>query len=709
MNSVNYQQPTRTGLISFFIKTSGGQFVIPVYQRNYIWKAEKEVKRFLLDLNDVIKNKSKNHFLGIIIYLTTYVDAYGTSEFSVIDGQQRLTTTFLTLYAIRDILEDNKLFEESKKLEANILTNAGSNEKYRLKLKPLVSDDDVYQKIINREIKDINNKNSLILLSYYFIKEHIKGMLDTYKIEEIISSLNQFEIVGIPISKDEDAQKIFESINSTGSKLTASDLIRNYVLMDLDNDTQEKIYFDYWFKIENYLNSDSKKLENFFRFYLANKTFKLSNTSVVYENFKNWIDNSKKIENLEYYMKEILNYSKYYNFVYLKDFDEAKEKSKYSFIIEYRKNLSEMPAPLLLEAVKLNNEFKVDGSKKLTDEDLKKIFDITNTYLVRRSICALDTSDITRMFPTILKEVLRESENNFSLFVDNYKKALINKNRGKSSFMPDNDYLKNYIKNSNLYNLRLPLRIVLERIENHMNSAPVDQSKLSVEHLMPQTPTGEWLLMTGCENNEEYEKYLNKLGNLTLASKSDNSKMQNRPFEYKRNVLQTTSHLKINQEVLSKEKWNKFEIDSRTEKLIEKIIELYPYYTVPENLINKLEIFLDFDDTHADAILYTDDGSVELLSGSTFPKSKLVNSFDENEEYYEELINEGLIKENNNSHVITKNVTFYPKNKSGTALSSTASFVLRTGSRNGWHYWKDKDKKSLSENIELKNKLSSLE
>jgi uncharacterized protein with ParB-like and HNH nuclease domain len=703
--------PIRTELISFFKKTSGDQFVIPVYQRNYIWKPEKEVKKYLLDLKGLLDKKNKQHFLGIIIYLTKLIDGFATTEFSVIDGQQRLTTTFLILYAIRDILEERGQLEDSKKLENNILTNVGSSEKYRLKLKPLVSDDNVYKKIVNREFIDIDKKEeqSNVYQCYLYIKSFINNELSNYTINEILAGLNQFYIVGVPISENDDAQKIFESINSTGAKLTASDLIRNFILMDLQSDIQEKYYFHYWKKIENNINSDSKKLENFFRFYLAIKTYKLSNTSVVYDNFKIWLDSDKKQNMLELYFEDILNYSKYFNLVYLKDLNQDIDSKKYNFILEYRKNLSEMPAPLLLESLRLHLDEKQSDKNRISFEDLKKIFEITNIYLIRRSICGLDTSDITRMFPTVLKEVMVASENDITQFVNNYKKILINKNRGKSAFMPDNDYLRNYLRTSNLYNLRLPLRIVFEKIENNLNSAPVDQSRLSVEHLMPQTPTQEWLDDTGCSSVEEYERYLNKLGNLTLASKSDNSKMQNRPFEYKQAILLTTNHLKLNEEIIKKEKWNKEAIDERTEKLIDKIIELYPYVSAPENLIIKTEIFLEFDKTNSEAILYEDDGSVEILAGSVFPRNKLEGSFDENEEYYQELLIEGIIKDDNDKHVLTKNITFYPKNKNGTALSLAASFVLRAGNRNGWHYWKDKSKKSLNENKSLKNKLSILE
>ena len=80
------QAPVKTGLLKFLRESVGGQFVIPVYQRNYTWTANKEVKQYFEDLKSVLEDKYDKHFLGILIYLDTPID-YSTREFSVIDGQ----------------------------------------------------------------------------------------------------------------------------------------------------------------------------------------------------------------------------------------------------------------------------------------------------------------------------------------------------------------------------------------------------------------------------------------------------------------------------------------------------------------------------------------------------------------------------------------------------------------------------------------------
>lgn len=706
--SIEIPRPDRSNLITFLKKTIGGQFVIPVYQRNYTWTASKEVRQYLSDLEAVLAGDFDNHFLGIVIYLINVLDSYGTSEFSVIDGQQRLTTTFLILYAIRDILKDSKKEQEVLLLETRILTNQSSEENHRYKLKPLVADDEVYQLIVSGKLDDVEDKESNVYKNFIYIKEKLLSWISSgFTIEDILTGLDKLYIVNVPISENDNAQKIFESINSTGAKLTAADLIRNYILMDLPSDTQDKLYTDYWKKLEANITSDAKKLEAFFRFFLAAKTYSLSNKSAVYREFKVWFNDQKDKENLtiEDIFKEIVQYAKYFNEIYTKAIDDTTDSLK-SSLDEFRKNISDMPAPFLMGMYNLYENIDEHGNRYVSKETFSEIIDLLNVYLIRRSLSGLDTSDITRLFPKLLKDTLNDCGNDFSNIVEYVKRNLINRNRGKSSMMPDDQFLKSYLKNANAYNIKLTIRIVFEKIENKDNSAPVDQKKLSIEHLLPQTPTEYWLKETKLFVSDEYDKYLNKLGNLTLASKKDNSKMQNNVFEFKKQILKTTSHLTINSDVLDKEGWSKDEIDIRTASLIDKIIELYPYSSASDEVIVKHDIYLESNGYVAIGYLYEEDGSVEILEGSTLSKTADSSAYQGLEELYSELVEDGIIVETENESIFKKSFLMPSTRMNDTSLSSTASLLCRSGSRNGWEWWKDSEGKTLNENKELKNKLT---
>lgn len=693
--SNNYQAPIRTGLLDFFRNSNGCQFVIPVYQRNYTWTAGKEVKQYLDDMMSVLNGEYDNHFLGIMIYLDTPID-FSAREFSVIDGQQRLTTTFLTLYAIKELFNQQGEAEQSDKLEGLYLTNVHSTNKMKYKLKPLVSDDEVYQCIVDNKLDKIEDTNSNVYKNYTYILEYLKKVLDSGKtLNDILMALNELYVVCVPITESDNAQKIFESINATGVKLTASDLIRNFILMDLPSDTQEEYYENYWKVIEDYISNDSKKLELFFRMFLATKTLSLPNKNVVYRLFVNWFKESGRTT--KEVLEEIVVYADAYYTIYRKDLSKV-DSGYRNALKEYRRILSDMPAPVLMEF------YLLCKNGEISEQTYSEIITIINTYLIRRSLCNFDTSGITRLFPTFLKDVLTDCDGDYSDIVEIVKKDLIVKNVGNAMNMPDDVQMKEFMQNANMYNLRSTLRIVFDRIEHENNPAPVDLSALSVEHLMPQTPTKEWLNMLGVDI-DTYQKNLHRLGNLTLAAKADNSAMGNKGWAYKNEVLKSTSHLKMNEELLKIEQWNIDKIEERTSELIDRISKLYPYPEVSVEIIPRKEIFIKVNGVTAKGFFSLDDGSVEIDVGSQLAFHERAEHFADIENLRQELIEEGVVAEVDNVLQFVKPYTIYTKFSNSTALSMAASLILH-GSRNGWAYWESVEGVALNEVPGLRERFS---
>ena len=250
-------QVTKQGLLDLLKSANGDQFVVPVYQRNYTWRANYEVKQFLIDLDAVIRGEYPRHFLGVIVFLSKTI-MLGCNEMSIIDGQQRITTIFLTLYAAKALYQEEYNTTNADILDSNYLINA-TGPKYRLK--PLVSDDEVYKCIVEEKFDEIDNKSSKVYLNYLFIKDHLRNLeKQGYSLDDVVMALDKLYLVCIPISENDNAQKIFESINATGAKLTSADLIRNFLLMNLPSDTQDEYYSKYWKKLENNISTDSKEL-----------------------------------------------------------------------------------------------------------------------------------------------------------------------------------------------------------------------------------------------------------------------------------------------------------------------------------------------------------------------------------------------------------------------------------------------------------------
>lgn len=679
--------PIKVGLLELLYGSQGTQFVIPAYQRNYTWVANKEVKQLLDDIKVVLSGERNKHFIGIMIYLEMSLSPF-QRERSVIDGQQRLTTIFLTLYAIKELMLERGMNTEAEKLENMYLVNP-FNETNKFKLKPLVSDDAVYQQIVSRDFDSIQEKKANVYLNFFYIKNTLQELLDIYTINNILEAMNKLYIVCVPIGKDDYPQKIFESINATGAKLTASDLIRNFILMPIQSELQDKYYDKYWKRLEQLIDSDSKKLEAFFRFFIMAKRMSLINKSAVYRAFTEWYEDNTANYGKEGVFKEIVNYASYYNAIYkapVASLDSVLQKA----VEEFRFILSDMPAPLLIELYAIHNKVDANGYPCISAKQLAEIITILNSYLMRRSLCGMDTSDITRYFPTLLKETLADCNGDYTDIVEVFKKNLVNRNKGNSQEMPDNNRLRDRIQNANMYNLRTWLSIFFRKLELENNPAPVDFSKLSIEHLIPQTGTQDWYNALNTDK-ETYDENIHRLGNLTLAARSDNSKMSNKVWEYKNKVLASTNHLKINHEILQKEHWTLTEIEDRTKQLIAEIARLYPYYEAKDSFVTKVPICIDYQNAYAQGYYYPDNGSVEVLEGSMlYMDLPSPESYPEVEALRSELMDNGILREDNQQLVFATNHSFYPKRVNATALSTTAAIILH-GSRNGWEYWMNED------------------
>lgn len=680
-------------LLDDFIKKSlGNQYVIPVYQRNYTWNKNKHVKQILSDVRALLKGEKDSHFLGTIVYAVKV--GHEINEREIVDGQQRLTTVFLMLYALKNIALEIDKTDEAGRITEEYLENKYVDDKYKLRLKPLVSDDNVYQKIA--EGLDIEAEESVleskVYINYCYIKEEFEKWIleEGVDIATIRKAIDKLKIVYIKIDEGDDAQSIFESINSTGETLTSADLIRNYILMKKGNDEQEKCYKDYWLVLENYMSEDSKKIAEFFRFFLAVKTYSLCNQNAIYDTFKQFWKDSGTAEDIM--LNEIVKFAKYYHVLYLSEHAEISFAKQ--AIADLRKIKSNMPAPFLMKMLELKE------NDVITEKQLEDIISIINIYMIRRHMMKLDTSDISRYFPQLLRSVMNICEQyGYDKIVDILKKCLVNDNRQKSAYMPDDKQIRAYLWNANAYAL-VHTRMILDRVEHLNNTAPVDLSKLSIEHVMPQTPNEYWIKYTDGDK-QEYDKQVNRIGNLTLVSKIDNSTMGNSNFEKKKKVLEDTLHINMNKEIYEKQEWSVEEIDRRTNELIDAFISIYPYCSSVGDYIDKkkdVEINITREDVYAYGIL-KNGSEVEVLAGSGIR----YNTMPIQEKYRilrKRLIDEGVIINEEEKWVFDENYIF-------STLSAGANIILG-GKYNGWTVWRDESGKLIKNHFNAENQ-STLE
>lgn len=255
---------------------------IPVYQRNYDW-TETNVRRLLDDIKTVVQDH-KSHFIGAIVYMESQNSDLGMPEYLIIDGQQRLTTITLLLQALKDLC--GKDDQQAADMIESFLTNKYSPDEYKIKLKPIKSDNVQYEALLNNKPDKID-QDGHVYKNYMVAKKTFKSWIESgIKPIEILTALRQLQVVGISLKKGEDdPQIIFESINSTGVALTNSDLIRNFLLMS-DHD-QDRLFEEYWLPIEDMLrrNNDNYQLDLFFRQYVIMKSHGTVAERKVYSTF----------------------------------------------------------------------------------------------------------------------------------------------------------------------------------------------------------------------------------------------------------------------------------------------------------------------------------------------------------------------------------------------------------------------------------------
>ena len=693
----NVPKPERKPLLTFLNEVrENKQFVIPVYQRNYIWQSNKQVKKFLDDYELVLKNATDAHFIGILMFLIIQ-KSITLTEYSIVDGQQRTITIFLFLQALKEIAKENGNIEFANNIETKYLTNPNISDAIeKLKLKPLVSDDEVYRKIVLDQHSAITReeKKSNVYINYEYIKRRLKDLYGNYPIEDMLEALDKFYFVIIPLGAGDNAQEIFETINSAGAELSKSDLIRNYILMNIDSNEQERLFNAYWQPVENLFERNGK-MESFFRMFLANQTKALDNMEDIYNVFQKWFINEREESgrSVEDILKIIKKYATYYYNIFISSANDFESPIKEA-LEEFKKSTIEPTAPLLMEVNNLFETKNPSGDRLVSAESFAKIIDLLNTYNIRRNLCNLRTGVLTRIIPPMLGDILEDCAGNYNNIYNSCVKFLVDNNRGKASMMPDDAYLKSNLSSINAYALKSYLKVAFEKIESYIevngvlkkNPAVLDFSNLSIEHLMPQTITPEWYDVLKIPK-EDYEYQLNRIGNLTLATHSDNSRMSNNPFEYKKSILNTSGHINMNKEILSKEGWSINDIDDRTKELIEKICKVYPYVSYTDEELKKYDIYYNKNNDNIKAYIYEDE-SVEIQNDSYFVKNNYSDGT------IQELINDGVITSHDDGYKFIEVYTFEDLMK--------VSNILLEDCENEWEEWIDSDGLPLNYSLRAK-------
>lgn len=549
------------------------QFIVPIFQRNYSWQ-KSQYEQLWFDILRASKFKEKqNHFIGSIVYIDMGTPAGRPQQLLLIDGQQRLTTISILLCAIKDYVQkfnlETKLINLAK-IKNQFLYNSDEIDEDRYKLLLNVQDKETYIKLIDNTIFTVNKPATNIIKCYEFFYERIEDFIKQYgQIDEIYAGIFKLSLVSISLDKDIDnPQMIFESMNSTGKDLSQTDLLRNYLLMDLTPEKQTRLYKTYWKSMEELFGediykNDVNKFDYFIRDFLTLKsdTGHICKINNVYENFKRYyLDN-----NCEKFavLKDLFTYAKYYACIDLLQENDDELKLYWQ---EFKKLDSHVVYPFLL---KLYDDY---SRQILIKEDFKKILQVVISYLWRRAICEIPTNSLSKTFATLYQAVDKDD------YVNSIIKAFVFKSSYKR-FSSDYE-VREKLQTKDIYHFRLR-KYLLEALENYYHKEPIDlnTANYTIEHIMPQNIEHNlsWQQMLGENWQEVHSLYLHTLGNLTITGY--NAEMSNKSFGEKVNGESgfKHSHLKLNESIVQCDVWNKKAIQRRTNILTDIILKIWKY------------------------------------------------------------------------------------------------------------------------------------
>ena len=553
------------------------EFVIPVYQRNYSWEIE-QCEKLLDDIRKLYEDERKGHFLGSIV-AKSEMDVKRNIKYTIIDGQQRLTSIFLMIKAfLRVYGEKLEILDKFVKRDLEETLADPRNKDNKLRLYPVKNDSFVFEKIMFDKNIEMDKESRMVINFQYFVKY----FQDFSKLDiiEYYAALQKLDIVFMSLEEYDDAQIIFESINSTGLNLTQTDLIRNFLLMAENSETQKKLFENYWDKFEKILGIE--ELNEFFKYFTTYKSTVFTKEENIYNSYKEYFYDCEYITKEEAF-KELEEYIEIYLRI-IKPYSETrifyeKEINFYLYEILEMKNNTVRPALFYVFDYALKNE--------LTIIEVKKVVKLLDSFLLRRNVMGAASNSLQKIFLSITNQIknLLKKVKDIS-FYDAICYQLVHLNNAESNNMPSYDDLIARGSTYNLYSSRRHVaRLVLLGIENQNNKHKINMENLSIEHIIPQSLTSEWINVLG-QNSKNHKQFVHRLGNLTLTAY--NSELSNNPIQRKIEIINETRHLRMNTELQDIEKFTYDELNQRTLSIIEKIIEIWSYEPLSKE---KIELF----------------------------------------------------------------------------------------------------------------------
>ncbi|MBV9025715.1 MAG: DUF262 domain-containing protein [Streptomycetaceae bacterium] len=558
-------------LFADLVQGRAQQFQVPLYQRTYSWK-EKQLAQLWSDILEQAEllgsgEKASTHFLGSVVLAPSPQNEAIFPRWLVVDGQQRLTTLCLALAAIRDHVADVQP-DEAERIDEEYLINKRKSGNDHYRLLPTQADRRQFAAHIRGAHAERAAGDSVATAYRFFRRKLIEAgdpadPQDVFRIEQAITS--RLTLVAVTAERGDNVHRIFESLNNTGLKLSQADLLRNYLFMRLPT-RGEHVYETYWLPLQDSLSND--ELEQLMWLQLVLDGDDRVRRQDLYAAQQQRFERAEASEaKIEAYIKEL--HRRCAHFRRLIHPEEEPDASVRAHLHRLDAWQAAVTYPALMLLLDRQERGELDAS------DTARAMSYIESFLVRRMICRVPTNNLNRIFQSVPAQLPLDVP-----VADGLQQLLSADNR----FWPDDDELREKIRAAPFYHYGRwhQRKLVLQRLEeSYDHPEPVDfaVAQLTIEHVMPQSPSDEWMRTLGKdaadgENAEDLHSRLqHTLGNLTLTAV--NSELSNRPFERKQDLLKG-SHLEMNRRIAATEYWGAQEILARAYELADRAARLWP-------------------------------------------------------------------------------------------------------------------------------------
>lgn len=588
------------------------RYVIPTFQRPYVWNQEEQWEPLWNDVRNVAEEYLENlvrvgtdrpadaerqtgsHFLGAVVVQQRSTSAREIETREVIDGQQRLTTLQLLLDATQEVFEQEGLVPESRLLKKLVLNDAdlvGNDRDIAFKVWPTLVDQEPFRRAMTNELVVDGFESIPIVQAHEFFKLQVRQWLSEHpelaaeRANGLVSALmGLLQMVVIDLDPSDDPNVIFETLNARGTPLLASDLVKNSVLhaaseAGLDSDALYsqlwKGFDDLWWRTEVRQGRIVRpRIDTYLNYWLIMRTGDEILSTDVFPRFRRYAEEvGPPITAIVQDMKDIATA--------YRELEQRDDRFPEGVFL-YRWHVMDagVSTPVVL--------WLLSNRTAIGSQGLRRALNAIEGYLVRRMICRMTTKDYNRLFLEMMDKVRKASADTVGeLIVD-----LLARETAESRVWPSDARLREAILTLPLYQLltRGRLRMVLEAIEDALRSPKSEEQHvprgLTIEHIMPQGWRQHWPLPIGAPSDapEVRDRVVQTLGNLTLVNDRLNPSMSNGPWtsedptQSKRHGLSEHSVLLLNREVLkmAPEQWDENLVRQRSTVLFESIASIWP-------------------------------------------------------------------------------------------------------------------------------------